>query len=437
MTKVSSHPDRKNPEYKLALARVREEVKSDLAKLEQWKPELRKRYERYQESLQRIEATRSKERERNAVQLQSGNSSRRGSLDFTLPADHSPYGVSHLLNAGEHSDIALKLAHRSLGRREISQGEATDLDDLTRGIRDIGQLLERKQLSETSSISTPGAYNYPSVPSADRRPGITSTTPASNLPTRPTKDIDHHSSYVPPSAPRPPPKLTQGLLDSAPPLPAKASKDVPLPAIPHKEDLSSSNYTFQPLAFTESGAPLRTVFLPTELRPQFLSIAAANTRAKLETCGILCGTLISNALFISHLVIPDQTSTSDTCETTDEGETTLFDYVDGEALMVCGWIHTHPTQTCFLSSRDLHTSVGYQVMLPESVAIVCAPSQSPDHGIFRLTDPAGKQAILDCHQSGLFHPHAQTNLYTDALRPGHVSELKGLQFQVVDLRKKK
>lgn len=58
------------------------------------------------------------------------------------------------------------------------------------------------------------------------------------------------------------------------------------------------------------------------------------------------------------------------------------------------------------------------------------------HGIFRLTDPTGKDAILSCHQSGIFHPHAQTNLYTDALRPGHVCELKGLQFQVVDLRDK-
>ena len=26
-----------------------------------------------------------------------------------------------------------------------------------------------------------------------------------------------------------------------------------------------------------------------------------------------------------------------------------------------GWIHTHPTQTCFLSSIDIHTHCGYQV----------------------------------------------------------------------------
>lgn len=59
------------------------------------------------------------------------------------------------------------------------------------------------------------------------------------------------------------------------------------------------------------------------------------------------------------------------------------------------------------------------------------------HGIFRLTDPPGKQAVLNCTKPGLFHPHDTDNLYTDATRPGHVSELAGLQFQVVDLRKGK
>lgn len=90
---------------------------------------------------------------------------------------------------------------------------------------------------------------------------------------------------------------------------------------------------------------------------------------------MLCGILKSNALFITRLIVPEQTSTSDTCETLNEEE--LFDYCDKEELLVIGWIHTHPTQTCFMSSRDLHTHVGYQVMMPESVAIVCAPSKSP------------------------------------------------------------
>jgi len=101
--------------------------------------------------------------------------------------------------------------------------------------------------------------------------------------------------------------------------------------------------------------------------------------------------------------------------------------------MVLGWIHTHPTQTCFMSSRDLHTHCGYQVMMPESIAVVCAPSKG-EWGIFRLTDPPGMRVILNCAQSGLFHPHAESKIYTDALRPGHVHELKGLEFEVVDLR---
>jgi STAM-binding protein len=135
------------------------------------------------------------------------------------------------------------------------------------------------------------------------------------------------------------------------------------------------SFTFQPSAYLENGNPLRTVFLPPTLREKFLEIAAPNTRNNLETCGMLCGTLISNALFVSKVIIPEQESTSDTCETVNESA--FFDYCAAEDLMVLGWIHTHPTQTCFMSSRDLHTHCGYQIMMPESIAIVCAPSKSP------------------------------------------------------------
>jgi STAM-binding protein len=153
--------------------------------------------------------------------------------------------------------------------------------------------------------------------------------------------------------------------------PPRSATATPIPS----SDLNPSTFTFKPSAYLENGAPLRTVFLPPDLRHEFLKIAAPNTRKNLETCGILCGTLISNALFISRLIIPDQESTSDTCDTINESA--LFDYCDSEDLMVLGWIHTHPTQTCFMSSRDLHTHCGYQVMMPESIAIVCAPSKDP------------------------------------------------------------
>ena len=77
-------------------------------------------------------------------------------------------------------------------------------------------------------------------------------------------------------------------------------------------------------------------------------------------------------------------------------------------------------------------------MLPEAIAIVCAPRYNPDWGIFRLTDPPGLPHVLECRKPGTFHLHEEGNLYTDALtsgRQGHVVEGPGLTFEVVDLRK--
>jgi STAM-binding protein len=73
-----------------------------------------------------------------------------------------------------------------------------------------------------------------------------------------------------------------------------------------------------------------------------------------------------------------------------------------------GWIHTHPTQTCFLSSVDVHTQCGYQTMLDEAVAIVMAPTDRRNKcGIFRLTTPGGLQLVQRCPLRG-FHTHPPT-----------------------------
>jgi hypothetical protein len=64
--------------------------------------------------------------------------------------------------------------------------------------------------------------------------------------------------------------------------------------------------TFKQAAYLENGKPIRLVFLPDRLRRTFLDIASDNTRKGLEMCGILCGTLVNNALFISCLLIPEQ-----------------------------------------------------------------------------------------------------------------------------------
>jgi STAM-binding protein len=149
--------------------------------------------------------------------------------------------------------------------------------------------------------------------------------------------------------------------------------------LPHEErtepPVEEEKYQFKPAVRLENGQAIRYVFLSSNLRNDFLRIAEPNTKRGLEMCGMLCGSVINGALFITCLLIPDQTCTSDTCETINESA--MLDYCINEDLLIIGWIHTHPTQTCFMSSRDLHTQAGYQVMMPESIAIVCAPKYEP------------------------------------------------------------
>lgn len=116
---------------------------------------------------------------------------------------------------------------------------------------------------------------------------------------------------------------------------------------------------------------LRTVVVPSVLMDKFLALAQGNTKNNVETCGILAGKLAANKLNVTHVIVPKQNGTSDSCTTMNEEE--LFDYQDQYHLITLGWIHTHPTQTAFLSSVDLHTHCSYQIMMPEAIAIVCAP----------------------------------------------------------------
>lgn len=219
-----------------------------------------------------------------------------------------------------------------------------------------------------------------------------------------------------------------------PAAPARPPKELDAPLEAPGKQSTREHLTFKPAAYLENGDPMRCVILPSKMRLDFLRLAKPNTEKGLEMCGVLCGTSINNALFVRCLVIPQQRCTSDTCETENEGA--LFDFCDREDLIQLGWIHTHPTQTCFMSSRDLHTQSGYQIMLPESIAIVCAPKDNPSYGIFRLTNPPGLPHVLDCNLTTTFHPHSVGNLYTSAgmTSGGHVLEHDSLEYQIRDLR---
>lgn len=115
------------------------------------------------------------------------------------------------------------------------------------------------------------------------------------------------------------------------------------------------------LSFHEGG--LRAVKIPDDTMMKFLEVARSNTSKNIETCGILAGQLKQQQLLVTHVILPKQSGTSDSCNTMNEEE--IFDIQDQLNLITLGWIHTHPSQTAFLSSVDLHTQAGYQIMMPE------------------------------------------------------------------------
>lgn len=174
--------------------------------------------------------------------------------------------------------------------------------------------------------------------------------------------------------------------------------------------------------------------ISTRMMEEFLALSKLNTQRNLETCAVLAGSLRKGVFYVSALIVPKQEATSDSCQTVNEEE--IFDVQDKRGLFQLGWIHTHPTQTCFMSSIDLHTHYSYQVMLQEAIAIVMAPTDTQrEYGIFRLSDPGGVKSIQQCQQRG-FHPHEAPEdgspIYEHC---SHVFMNPKLRFDVIDLRK--
>lgn len=186
--------------------------------------------------------------------------------------------------------------------------------------------------------------------------------------------------------------------------------------------------------FTSIGASsnnkfgLRDVLVPADLPRKFLVKAEHNTLKNVETCGILAGKLKNNAFVITHLILPKQSGTSDTCAAEDEED--IFMYQEPRDLITLGWIHTHPSQTAFLSSVDMHNQYGYQAMLPEAIAIVCAPKFN-ETGFFSLSIERGLIEIGNCREKG-FHQHNKNPpLFEES---SHVKIVDSHNIEVGDLR---
>lgn len=207
----------------------------------------------------------------------------------------------------------------------------------------------------------------------------------------------------------------------------------PTPGVPTIPDRSRKPKQFTSSAMGVSYIPqnrygLRQVVIPHLLVTQFLNLADANTANDVETGGILGGQLAQNKFVVTHLIIPEQSGGPNSFAM--EREEMVFEYQDKHDLITLGWIHTHPSQTAFLSSVDLHNHYSYQLMLPEAVAVVCSPKKEQT-GVFMLTPDAGMKEIGTCKNPG-FHPHTQDPPLFETCPHAVIAE--GFTTTVVDLR---
>ena len=84
---------------------------------------------------------------------------------------------------------------------------------------------------------------------------------------------------------------------------------------------------------------LKSVRLPRDCLPRFLSIARVNTTKNKETCGLLLGKDKGSKYVVTTLLIPRQHSTSDTC-TMDEEELVL-QFTEERHLITLGWVREY------------------------------------------------------------------------------------------------
>ncbi|XP_058127006.1 STAM-binding protein [Anopheles ziemanni] len=198
-----------------------------------------------------------------------------------------------------------------------------------------------------------------------------------------------------------------------------------LPGADKRFDRSLKPQPVPPMVPAMTG--FRSIVVPTNTMMKFLEQAAQNTTANLETCAILAGSLAQAKFTITHVIFPKQCGTADSCNTMNEEEIAVVQ--DRHNLITLGWIHTHPSQTAFLSSVDLHTHCSYQLMLEEAIAIVCSPKYQ-ETGFFNLT-PFGMDSISQCRQTG-FHPHSSGQpLFSEAQ---HIVLSDAVAVKVIDLR---
>jgi STAM-binding protein len=207
------------------------------------------------------------------------------------------------------------------------------------------------------------------------------------------------------------------------------------------------------------------MYIPASLPAVFADLASPHTAVDLECGGTLWGVACDDGSFkITTLVLPPQSPSDidinffaplDAASDSPELNAMAAEVqqaLNARGLVIGGWIHTHPTQTCFLSSVDLHCQVdvfGDLSGLPANVsriALVVAPLHTI--AAYVMTD-AGTSSIRSCSQGQTFHLHKQhehvsydskadsppweSAWYVDGFRSGYAVPTDE-SLRVVDLR---
>lgn len=170
------------------------------------------------------------------------------------------------------------------------------------------------------------------------------------------------------------------------------------------------------------------IFVPINLVSDFIAHASRNTRKDIETCAVLTGKYLHDqeAYIITHCIVPKQAGTANTVHTLHEEE--LIGIQEKHGVITLGWIHTHPSQTCFLSSVDMHCQLSYQIMMPNAIAIVHAPTDTTK--VFSLTKK-GISLLSKCSCQGFHRHEGGSGIYTEA---SHVHYAKHRKCTFIDIR---
>merc|ERR1712228_513490 len=182
--------------------------------------------------------------------------------------------------------------------------------------------------------------------------------------------------------------------------------------------------------FGKSPQSLTSIYICDNLVSGFMKYAQKNTQRDIETCGVLTGKYLhdSDAYLITYCIIPKQKGSANTVQTLHEEE--LIGVQEEYGVITLGWIHTHPSQTCFLSSVDMHCQLSYQIMMPNAIAIVYAPTDKTE--TFSLTKK-GIDVLSKCSCQGFHRHEGVSGLYAKAT---HVRVSKHKKCKFIDLRSK-